>query len=71
MEGARDDFEFEKIIDHHIEKGMLVLKARYYSEVLGEDDILDTPFNIMKKDNPVALTQYIKEYVVEASRRNN
>eukprot|EP00957_Ditylum_brightwellii_P030355 2299221-Ditylum_brightwellii.AAC.1 len=49
---------------------MLVLKARYYSEVLGENNILDIPFNIMKKDNPVALAQCIKEYVLEASQRN-
>eukprot|EP00957_Ditylum_brightwellii_P102893 7842182-Ditylum_brightwellii.AAC.1 len=70
MEGARDDFEFEKILDHCFEKGMLVLKIRYYSEVLEEENIMDIPFNILKKDNPVALARYIKEFIVEASRRN-
>eukprot|EP00957_Ditylum_brightwellii_P203095 15333202-Ditylum_brightwellii.AAC.1 len=49
---------------------MLVFKARYYSEVLGEDNILDVPFNIPKKDNLVAVARYIKEYVVEVSQRN-
>eukprot|EP00957_Ditylum_brightwellii_P055476 4203837-Ditylum_brightwellii.AAC.1 len=38
---------------------MLVLKARYYSEVLGEDNILDIPSNIMKKDNPAVLIKAI------------
>eukprot|EP00957_Ditylum_brightwellii_P058693 4451394-Ditylum_brightwellii.AAC.1 len=50
---------------------MLVLKARYYSEVLGEDNIMDISFNIMKKDNPVVFAQYIKEYVVDALQRNS
>eukprot|EP00957_Ditylum_brightwellii_P086365 6572131-Ditylum_brightwellii.AAC.1 len=70
MEEARNDFEFEKIFDHRFEKGMLVLKTRYYSEVLREENIMDIPFNILKKDNPVALARYIKEFVVKTSRRN-
>ena len=49
---------------------MLVFKARYHSEILGEENILDVPFNILKKDNPIAVARYIKEYVVEASQRN-
>eukprot|EP00957_Ditylum_brightwellii_P024918 1884189-Ditylum_brightwellii.AAC.1 len=70
MEGTHDDFVFEKIINHRFEKGMLVFKARYHSEILGEENILDVPFNILKKDNPIAVARYIKEYVVEASQRN-
>eukprot|EP00957_Ditylum_brightwellii_P077754 5908494-Ditylum_brightwellii.AAC.1 len=37
---------------------------------MGEEYIIDVPFNILKKDHPIALARYIKEYVVDASRKD-
>eukprot|EP00957_Ditylum_brightwellii_P168717 12841856-Ditylum_brightwellii.AAC.1 len=69
-QSEKDDAEFEKILDHRFQKGALILKVQYYITVLAEDNIEEVPFTIIKKDEPLALARYIKEYVVEKSRRN-
>jgi len=61
---------YETIMDHRFEKGILKLKVKYYNESNGKDNVVEVPFGIMKKDEPVSLAKYIKRYVVESSRRN-
>eukprot|EP00957_Ditylum_brightwellii_P146009 11119279-Ditylum_brightwellii.AAC.1 len=56
-------------MDHTFKEGVLILKARYQSNTIGEDHIIDVPFDILKKDTPIQVARYIKEYVVEGSRR--
>eukprot|EP00957_Ditylum_brightwellii_P080720 6138960-Ditylum_brightwellii.AAC.1 len=69
MDPSKEDFEFEKVIDHFFKNGLLILKARYKSETIGEDNVLDVPFEVSKNDAPIAVARYIQEYVVEVSRR--
>eukprot|EP00957_Ditylum_brightwellii_P113799 8676308-Ditylum_brightwellii.AAC.1 len=68
--GEKDDAEFKRILDYRFQKGTLILKVRYYSETLAKDSVEEIPCIILKKDEPVALEKYIKEHVVENSRRN-
>eukprot|EP00957_Ditylum_brightwellii_P203021 15332896-Ditylum_brightwellii.AAC.1 len=58
MDGLKDDFESEKEMDHWFENGMLILKAPYHSKTVGEENIIDAPFNNLKKDNLVILERY-------------
>eukprot|EP00957_Ditylum_brightwellii_P181481 13824252-Ditylum_brightwellii.AAC.1 len=57
IDGMKDNWEFETLVDHCFEKGLLKLKARYYSDMIGEDNVIDVSFNILKKDAPVALAR--------------
>ena len=45
------------------------MKARYFGETLGEDNIREVLFEDLKKDDTVGLAIYIRNYVSEASRR--
>ena len=53
MENEEADLDFEKIVDHSFQEGVLILKTRYTSDVLGEENIMDIPFCTFKKDIPV------------------
>eukprot|EP00957_Ditylum_brightwellii_P055538 4209013-Ditylum_brightwellii.AAC.1 len=59
---------YETIVDHRFENGSLKLKVKYYNEINGRDNVVEVPFGIMKKDEPVSLARYIKRYVMELSR---
>eukprot|EP00957_Ditylum_brightwellii_P111741 8522724-Ditylum_brightwellii.AAC.1 len=50
---TKNDHEFEKIVDHTFKEGVLILKARYQNNTIGEYHILDVPFDILKKDAPI------------------
>ena len=41
------------------------MKARYVGETLGEHEIMEVIFEDLKKDVPVELEKYIRNYVVE------
>ena len=69
LEVEKDDYEFERIFDHYFNDGILFLKERYVRETLGEDNTMEVPFLEQKKDFPVELARYIRNYVVETSRR--
>eukprot|EP00957_Ditylum_brightwellii_P056887 4312482-Ditylum_brightwellii.AAC.1 len=69
MDPPKEEFQFEKVIDHFFKNGLLIFKANYQSETLGEDNVLDVPFEILKKGAQIAVARYIKEYVVELLRR--
>eukprot|EP00957_Ditylum_brightwellii_P016417 1234964-Ditylum_brightwellii.AAC.1 len=57
------------IVGHRFENRILKLKVKYYNEINGKDNIVEVPFGIIKKDEPVSLAKYIKRYVIESSRR--
>eukprot|EP00957_Ditylum_brightwellii_P029576 2234730-Ditylum_brightwellii.AAC.1 len=63
------EYAYETIMDHRFENGSLKLKVKYYNAINGKDNIVEVPFNIMKKDEPVSLAKYIKRYVMESSRQ--
>ena len=69
MEVEKDDYESERIVGHLFKDVILFLKARYIGETLGEDNIAKVKFEDLKKDVPVELARYIRNNVVEASRR--
>ena len=58
-------------------KGLLIItlridfffNMRYVGETLGEDNIIEVHFEYLKKYAPVKLKRYIRNHVVEASRR--
>ena len=64
-----DEYEFEKIVDHYFKNGVLLLNVRYIGDTLGEQNIAEVPFKILKKYLPIELARYVKNYVAEASRQ--
>ena len=57
------------IVDNYFKDGFLFLKARYVGETLVEDNITEVRFEDLNKDVSVDLGRYIRNHVVEASRR--
>ena len=55
------------IINLRIE--IFFLEGKYAGETLGEDNIREVQFEYLKKDVPVELAIYIRNHVLEASRR--
>eukprot|EP00957_Ditylum_brightwellii_P125456 9562467-Ditylum_brightwellii.AAC.1 len=49
------DYVYETIVDHRFENGILKHKVKYYNEINGKDNVVEVPFGIMKKDEPVLL----------------
>ena len=47
----------------------MFLKSGCVGETLGEDNIMEVQFEYLKKYVPVELRRYIRNHVVEASRR--
>ena len=62
-----DDFIFQTIIGHEIKDGLLYFKARYSNEC--GNQTWTVPFKWLKDDAPLDVAHYIKNQVVEASRR--
>eukprot|EP00957_Ditylum_brightwellii_P127797 9746495-Ditylum_brightwellii.AAC.1 len=48
-----DNYELDIIVDHHFKDGILILKARYYSQLNNSNDVWEMPFNVLKKDAPL------------------
>ena len=69
MEVEKDDYEFERIFDHYFKDVILLLKERNFCGTLVEDNIKGVIFEDLNKDVPVELARYIRNHVVEASRR--
>eukprot|EP00957_Ditylum_brightwellii_P132468 10101988-Ditylum_brightwellii.AAC.1 len=65
-----DDYEFDVIVDHQFKNGVLILKARYYSESSDAKYVWESLFNTIKKDAPLELVKYIINNVVEILQRN-
>ena len=68
MDIEEDYYDFENCFDRYFNNGVLFLKAGYVGDTLNEDNIIKIPFKILKKDLPIELARYVKNYVVEASR---
>ena len=58
-----DDYEFNQIINHKWEQGMLILEIELQS-----GKTYEVPFNVIKKDRPIKVPKYIKNKVVENRR---
>eukprot|EP00957_Ditylum_brightwellii_P127492 9722383-Ditylum_brightwellii.AAC.1 len=67
----KEDYEFEKIVNHVFENGTHVLKVRYQSNTIGEDSKMNVLFDIPRKNVLVAVARYIKECAVEALKRHS
>ena len=61
--GDEEDFEFNCIIGHKWESGLLIFDVELTS---GKN--VDIPFHLLKKDRPIETAQYIKINVIEESR---
>eukprot|EP00980_Cylindrotheca_fusiformis_P010182 scaffold2267_cov92-Cylindrotheca_fusiformis.AAC.1 len=62
------DDRFDKIVDHKFTNGSLVMIARY----IGESDteqLLEVPFESLKKDVPLECAKYIQRYVLDTSNK--
>eukprot|EP00957_Ditylum_brightwellii_P210502 15365052-Ditylum_brightwellii.AAC.4 len=69
-EKEEGEYVCETIVDHRFENGILKLKVKYYNEMNRKGNVVEVPFGIMKKDEPILLAKYIKRYAVESSRWN-
>ncbi|MGH7955291.1 MAG: hypothetical protein ACREOZ_04955 [Gloeomargaritales cyanobacterium] len=60
------DYEFDRIVDHKFDDGVLKLRVQYF----GTDNshYTDVSFDILKQDVPFDLAKYIREHVMESTR---
>jgi hypothetical protein len=61
------NYKFDFIFDYEFQDGILVLKAHYYDDDIGEHD-LAVPFPILKRDVPLKLAHFIRDKVVKDRR---
>ena len=66
-EHEEDNYEFDKIVDHFYQDGVLILKVRYQGKL--EDNVMDVPFPIIKKDVPLETARYIQLYVIDKKHK--
>eukprot|EP00957_Ditylum_brightwellii_P020954 1579453-Ditylum_brightwellii.AAC.1 len=69
-ESDDDDEDIEESLspdmkDYHFKDGILILKARYCSQLSDSKDVWETPINILKKDAPLEVARYIQNNVTE------
>eukprot|EP00957_Ditylum_brightwellii_P212203 15367071-Ditylum_brightwellii.AAC.1 len=65
-----NDYKLDVIIDHHFKNGVLILKARYFSESSDVKDVWESPFNTIKIGAPLEVEKYITNNVFETSQQN-
>jgi hypothetical protein len=58
---------FDRILDHEFKDGVLLLKAQYLDDDIGEHT-LTVPFPILKRDVPLEVAHFIRDNVVEDKR---
>ena len=68
LEVEEDDSEFKTIVNNYFKYGILLLKARYVVDTLGEDNSMEVWFEGLWKYVPAGLARYIRNYVLELSR---
>ena len=61
--------EFNSILEHKFKDGILIFKTRYVGDI--DEAIVDIPFVVLENDEPVIVTRYIKEHVVEDKRQGH
>ena len=62
-QATEEDFEFNCILDHKWESGILMFTVE-----LTSGKTLDLPFSLLKKDRPIETAQFIRLNVIEESR---
>ena len=68
LEVEKDDSEFKTIVNNYFKYGILLLKARYVVDTLGEGNSMEVWFEGLGKYVPAGLARYIRNYVLELSR---
>ncbi|MGH7955315.1 MAG: reverse transcriptase domain-containing protein, partial [Gloeomargaritales cyanobacterium] len=61
-----EQYEFDRIVDHKFDDGILKLRVQYKGE--DNEHYSDIPFDLLKKDVPFQLAKYIREKVMEPTR---
>jgi hypothetical protein len=61
------NYKFDCILDYSFKEGVLLLKARYLDDDIGEHP-LTVPFPILKWDVPLEVAHFIRDNVVEDKR---
>jgi len=61
------NYKFDRILDYEFKEGVLILKAKYLDDDIGEHN-LAVPFPILKRDVPVELARFIRDKVIEDKR---
>ena len=61
------NYIFDRIVDHFFEKCVLNLRVKYI--VNDQSHIMTVPFGLLKKDVPLELASYIRNKVIEYTRR--
>ena len=64
------DYEFEKIVDHKWSDGILIFTARFQGAT-DDGHIMEVPFQVLKKDVPLECAKYIKNYIIDSSKRGS
>ncbi|MCC7779031.1 hypothetical protein, partial [Klebsiella pneumoniae] len=62
------DYEFAKILDHEWKDGILHFQIRYLDQNQ-EEIVCEHPFEVIKKDIPLEIAKFIRNYVVDSSRK--
>ena len=65
LELEKDDYEYERIIDHYFKDGILFLKLMYVGRNLGKYNTMEVRFEDLNKYITVELVIYIRNHVVE------
>jgi len=67
VEDDEENYKFDKIVDHFFQDGVLILKVRYQG--IADNNVMDVPFPILRKDVPLELARYVRLYVIDERRK--
>ena len=56
-DNEQNNFEFQQIVGHIFDKGILILKVQFEGDQV--EQTFNVPFDILKKDEPLSLACYI------------
>ena len=62
-------FEFNRIVEHKMRKQNLMLKTEYLTSG-SQQNIIEIPFRILKKNVPLKLVKDIENYVINSQRKD-
>lgn len=68
VEDSVGHYDFVKVIDHEWRDGILYFHIRYLDQHQ-EEIVCEHPFDTVKKDIPLEIAKYIRNYVVDSSRK--
>ncbi len=68
IEDLDDGYEFLKVMNHTWKDGVLYFHVRY-SDQNHKKQVLEQPFDVIKKDIPLEMAKYIRNYVTDSSEQ--